>query len=66
MGSNFDNSSWFCYILCYFITLKPFSNILMWNYPNKTSIRYTKTGIFVFNITNIRYTENSQLLTTSK
>ena len=28
----------------------------------KTSIRYTKTGIFVFNITNIR-TEKSQLTT---
>jgi hypothetical protein len=27
----------------------------MWNYPSKTSIQYTKTGILVFNITNIRY-----------
>ena len=35
----------------------------MWNYPSKTSIRYTKTGIFVFNITNIRYTEKSQFTT---
>ena len=35
----------------------------MCNYPSKTSIRYTKTGIFVFNITNIRYTEKSQFTT---
>jgi hypothetical protein len=63
MGSNFDISSWFCYTLCYFITLKPSSNILMWNYPSKTSIQYTKTGIFVFNITSIRYTEKSQFTT---
>jgi hypothetical protein len=35
----------------------------MWNYPSKSSIRYTKTGIFVFNITNIRYTEKSQFIT---
>jgi hypothetical protein len=35
----------------------------MWNYPSKTSIQYTKTGIFVFNITNIRYTEKSKFTT---
>jgi hypothetical protein len=32
----------------------------MWNYPGKSSIQYTKTGIFAFNITYIRFTEKSK------
>jgi hypothetical protein len=53
MGSNFDISSWFCYILCHFITLI------------KAIFKYSNVKLFVFNITNIRYTEKSQFTTSN-